>query len=167
MQRPVPWKPIAIATTALSLVLALLLLPACCCRGRATAPMAAPEKVNPPLIGTQDIPTPTEAQAKAPVEAEMHNVWFHIDPIAYMDIHQLRGEMVAKEPGAPVNFDNKTTFVMTVDTARVGMKSQSLDILMNRYIFDYAGTPLKNLHVTPEGKQLKQEGIVHKILDIP
>src|SRR5215470_15584035 len=107
--------------------------------------MVAPEKVNPPLIGTQDIPTPTEAQAKAPVQAEMHNVWFHIDPVAYLDIHQLRGEMVAKEPGAPVNFDNKTTFVMTVDTARVGMKSQSLDILMNQYIFNDAGTPLKNL----------------------
>lgn len=167
MQRAVPWKPIAIATTALSVVLALLLLPACCCRGRAAGPAVAPEKTNPPLIGTQDIPTPTEAQAKEPVQAEMHNVWFHIDPVAYMDIHQLRGEMIANEPGGPLNFDNKTSFVMKVDTARVGMKSASLGILMNQYIFNYAGTPLKNLQVTPEGKQLKQEGIVHKILDIP
>ena len=167
MQRPVPWKPIAIATTALSVVLALLLLPACCCRGRAAAPVAAPQKINPPLIGTQEIPTPTEAQAKAPVEAEMHNVWFHIDPVAYLDIHQLRGEMIAKEAGAPVNFDNKTAFVMTVDTARIGMKSESLGILMNRYVFNDPGSPLRNLHVTPEGKQLKQEGIVHKIIDIP
>src|SRR5205085_10426000 len=75
VHRPLPWRPIAIATTALSLVLALLLLPACCCRGRATAPLAAPEKIPPPLIGTQQIPTPTEAQSKAPVQAEMHNVW--------------------------------------------------------------------------------------------
>jgi hypothetical protein len=167
VQRPLPWKPIAIATTALSVVLALLLLPACCCRGRAAGPAVTPEKVNPPLIGTQDIPTPTEAQAKEPVQAEMHNVWFHIDPVAYMDIHQLRGEMVSKDAGKPVNFDDKTSFIMTVDTARVGMKSPSLDILMNQYIFNYAGTPLKGLHVTPEGKQLKQEGVVHKILDIP
>ena len=61
------------------MVLALLLLPACCCRGPAAAPVAAPQKIAPPLIGTKDIPTPTEAEAKAPVEAEMHNVWFHID----------------------------------------------------------------------------------------
>ena len=154
MQRPLPWKPIAIVTTALSVVLALLLLPACCCRGRAVAPIAAPEKIGPPLIGTKDIPTPSEAQAKVPVGAEMHNIWFHIDPVAYLDIHQLRGQMIPNEPGAPLNFDNKTAFVMTVDTGRIGMKSPSLDILMNHYVFNAPGSPLKNLHVTPEGKQL-------------
>ena len=81
MNRPLPWKPIAIATTAMCIVLALLLLPACCCRGRAV-PVAEPAKSVIPLIGTKDIPTPTEAEAKAPVEAEMHNVWFHIDQTA-------------------------------------------------------------------------------------
>src|SRR5262249_28912024 len=35
------------------------------------------------------------------------------------------------------------------------------------YIFNYAGTPLKNLHVTPDGTQLRQDGIVHKIIDLP
>ena len=167
MQRPLPWKPIAVATTALCVVLALLLLPACCCRGRATGPVAEPQKVAPPLIGTKDIPTPTEAEAKAPVEAEMHNVWFHFDPVAYLDIHQLRGQMIAKKPGAPVNFDNKNDFIMTVDTGHIGMRSESLDILLNQYVFNGPNSPLRNLHVTMAGKQLKQEGIVHKILDIP
>src|SRR2546429_4626963 len=42
--------------------------------------------------------------------------WFHIDETAYLDIRQLRGEMIANAPGAPLNFDNKLTFVMRVDT---------------------------------------------------
>jgi hypothetical protein len=167
VRRSLPWRPIAIATTALSLVLALLLLPACCCRGRGPVPFAAPEKIPPPLIGTQPIPTPTEAQSKAHVQAEMHNVWFHIDQDAYLDIHQLRGEMISNEAGTPVNFDDKTAFVMAVDTGRIGMKSQSLDVLMNRYVFNDPGSPLRGLHVSAEGKQLKQVGIVHKIIDIP
>ena len=151
----------------MSLVLALLLLPACCCRGRAAAPATEPTKSVSPLIGTQQIPTPTEAQAKGPVDAEMHNVWFHIDETAYLDIRQLRGEMIANAPGAPLNFDNKLTFVMRVDTGRIGMRPQSLDILMNRYVFNAPGSPLRNLRITMEGKQLRQEGIVHKIIDIP
>src|SRR5207244_4227804 len=99
---------------------ALLLLPACCCRGRAV-PVAEPPKSVSPLIGTKDIPTPAEAESKAPVQAEMHNVWFHIDEQAYLDIHQLRGEMIPNEPGKPLNFDNKLTFVMRVDTGHIGM----------------------------------------------
>ncbi len=149
----------------MSIVLALLLLPACCCRQRAGAPVTEPPpKSVSPLIGTQQIPTPSEA--KSAVQAEMHNVWFHIDEQAYLDIHQLRGEMVPFEKGAPVNFDNKLTFIMAVDTGKIGMRSASLDILMNRYVFNAPGSPLRNLHITTDGKQLKQEGIVHKIIDI-
>src|SRR5438552_3258853 len=79
----------------------------------------------------------------------------------------MRGVMVAKEPGAPLNFDNKMSFVLKIDRGNIGMKSPSLDNLMNRYVFNAPNSPLRNLHVTPDGKQLKQEGIIHKIIDIP
>lgn len=167
MRRSVPWKPIALLTTATTVVLSLLLLPACCCRNRAT-PVAAPQ-TQPviPLIGTRQIPTPAEAEAKAPVQAEMRNVWFHIDETAYLDIHEMRGELVSREAERPVNFDDKRSFVMKVDTARIGMRAESLDALMNRYVFNGPGAPIKDLHVSIDGKQLKQEGVVHKIIDIP
>jgi hypothetical protein len=167
VQRRVPWKPLAIVTTTTTLLLSLLLLPACCC---VKGPVAAPVAAQPgaiPEIGTKPMPTPTEAQAKAPTEAEMHNVDFHLDEITILDIHQLRGQMVSKEPGTPVNFDNKNAFVLRVDTGRIGMKSASLDSLMNRYVFAFPNAPLRQLHITMEGTQLKQEGIIHKIVDIP
>ncbi|MEA2163005.1 MAG: hypothetical protein QOK37_1132 [Thermoanaerobaculia bacterium] len=167
MSRTTPWKPIAILTTTASVLLLLLLLPACCCVKGPLSPTIVPPKIEIPPIGTEPIPTPTEAASKAPTQAFMRNVWFHIDQDAYLDIHFMRGELVSKVEGAPLNFDNKLSFVMKVDTAKIGMRSESLDILMNRYIFGYPNPPLRNVHVEMAGKQLKQSGIMHKVVDIP
>lgn len=165
--RQLPWKPIAILTTISTLLLSLLLLPACCCvKGPLTAiaPAAAPV-ISP--MGAGAMPTPSEAASKAPTQALMRNVWFHIDQDAYLDIHQMRGELVSNTPGAPLNLDNKLSFVMKIDTATIGLNSASLDVLMNRYIFGYPNPPLRNLHAEFAGKQLKQSGIIHKVVDIP
>src|ERR1044071_7808201 len=169
MPRALPWKPIAIVTTAISILLLLLLLPACCClrKGMPAVKLPEPPPSRIPEIGSQDIPTPTEAQAKAPTESMMRNVDFHIDAVTVMHIPSLRGQFVAKAAGKPVNFDNKNEFVVKIDRARIGMDSAGLDQLMNRYVFGYEGAPLKNLHVVPEGGQLVQSGIMHKGVDIP
>src|SRR5437763_4933136 len=84
-----------------------------------------------------------------------------------MHIHTLRGQFVAKAAGKPVNFDNKNDFIVKIDRARIGVDSVGLDQLMNRYVFGYPGAPLRNLHVVPQGKQLVQSGIMHKVVDIP
>jgi hypothetical protein len=167
MSRSVPWKPIAIVTTTTSILLPLLLLPACCCVKGPLAPISGPPKIETPLIGTEPMPTPADAAAKGPTQTMMRNVWFHIDQDSYLDIHSLRGEMVSKTPGRPLNFDNKLEFILKVDTGTIGMRGPSLDVLMNRYIFGYVNAPLRNLHIEMSGKQLKQTGIIHKIVDIP
>ncbi len=126
MLRPFPWKPVAIATTVAAVLLLLLFLPACCCvHGPATVAVAPPAQV--PRIETQPIPTPTVAQAKAPVQTMMRNVDFHVDADTILKIHFLRGIMLPKTPGAP----------------------------------------LRDLHITMAGAQLVQQGIMHKIVDIP
>jgi len=167
MRRQPPWKPIAIVTTISTVLLSLLLLPACCCVKGPLAPItpAAAPVIAP--MGAGAMPTPSEAAAKAPTQALMRNVWFHIDQDAYLDIHSMRGELVSNTPGAPLNFDNKLSFVMKVDTGTIGLNSASLDILMNRYIFGYPNPPLRNLHAEFAGTQLKQSGIIHKVVDIP
>lgn len=159
------WKALALVTGTTTVLLSLLLLPACCCVK--TRPATAPEESHIPPIGTVEFPTPDIARAKEPTQTEMHNVDFHIDATTILDIHQLRGEMVAKKSGDPVNFDNKTAFVLKIDTARIGMRPPSLDNLMNRYVFGYRGASLRDLHITIDGKQLRQEGVMHKIVDIP
>ncbi|HEX7679984.1 MAG TPA: hypothetical protein VF713_17780, partial [Thermoanaerobaculia bacterium] len=142
----------------------VLLVPAYCYRNEPL--VSGPPKIDIMPIGTQPIPTPSEAAAKAPTQVLMRNVWFHIDRDAYLDIHSMRGELVSKTPGAPLNLDNKTSFVMKIDTAKIGMRSASLDVLMNRYIFGYPNPPLRNLHIEMAGRQLKQSGVIHKLVNI-
>src|SRR5258708_32332258 len=113
--KSIPWKAVAIVSTATSIVLALL-LPVCCYRLRLPFQPNQPPAARIPLIGTEPIPTPSEAAAKAPTETEMHNVDFHVDETTILKIHRLRGTMQAKKAGAPLNFDNKRTFLMKVDT---------------------------------------------------
>src|SRR5258707_5360446 len=128
--KSIPWKAVAIVAMTTSIVLALL--PVCCYRLRLPFQPNQPPAARIPLIGTEPIPTPSEAAAKAPTETEMHNVAFHIDETTVLDIHHLRGEMVSKKAGTPVNFDNKLNFILPIDTGRIGMRSPSLDNLMNR-----------------------------------
>jgi len=168
MQRAVPWKPVAIFSTLSAALLALLLLPACCCvRGPAAPTTGAPPAMHIPPAGEVPLPDFSEAHVKAPTETTMANVWFYYDEVMFLDIHTMRGQMISKPPGEPVNFDNRNKFTLKIDTAKIGMTSQSLDALMNQHVFAYPDPPLRNLHITMDGKQLKQEGIIHKIVDIP
>jgi len=166
MLRPLPWRAVAIVATIAAILLSLLLLPACCCVRGPVGPTTAPPEHVPP-IGTEPIPTPAEAQAKALTQAMMRQVDFHVDATTVLKIHSLRGVMVPRTPGAPLNFDNKNDFTIDIDRARIGMESASLDNLMNRYVFAFPNAPLRDLHISVEGKQLRQEGIMHKIIDIP
>src|SRR3954453_22845034 len=48
MARQVPWKPIAILTSISTVLLSLLLLPACCCVKGPLAPIGGPPKIETP-----------------------------------------------------------------------------------------------------------------------
>jgi hypothetical protein len=43
----------------------------------------------------------------------------------------------------------------------------SLQNLMNRHVFNYEGSPLKNLTVETDGPRLKMKGKLHKAVDVP
>jgi hypothetical protein len=162
MLRKVPWKGIAILSTTIAVV-ALTLV---CFRRNIPATTDA-LVMHIPRIGTEPIPTPSEAVARAPTQVEMRNVDFHFDETAFLRIHRMRGTLQSKQSGTPLNFDNRSTFVMKIDTAEIGMESRSLDRLMNGYVFAYPDAPLKGLHITMQGTQLVQQGVIHKLIDIP
>jgi hypothetical protein len=168
LSRPLPWRAIALVSSTIAVLFGLLLLPACCCVRGTTAPStSSPPESHIPPIGTVPLPDFSEAHVKAPTQAYFRNVWFYMDETMFLDIHEMRGEMQSKEPGLPVNFDDKRSFVMRVDKGTIGMKAPSLEKLMNQYIFGYPNPPLRDLHITIAGKQLQQSGIMHKVVDIP
>jgi hypothetical protein len=151
----------------LFLIVCLFVLFACCCPGQ--RPTVTPAIANTPIpaIGTANLPVPPEAVPARETDTQMRNVNFHVDRTILMHIHDLRGQMFDKEKGRPLNFDDKRTFIMRLFTAHVGLNGAALTDLLNRYVFNYEGAPLKNLTVRIENGHLIQEGILHKIIDIP
>lgn len=145
------------------LVVTLFTLFACCCPGR--RPSVAPA---PPATPAQNaVPIPLDVVPSKETDAQMHNVLFHIDADSALHIHDLRGQMFDKESGKPLNLDDKNAFIVRIFSAEIGVSGPSLTILLNRYVFNYSGTPLKDLVITVQGGHLVQEGVMHKIIDIP
>jgi hypothetical protein len=152
----------------LILVVSLFSLFACCCPGsRPNVAPASSAAGTPPPIGTANLAVPTEAVPARATETEMHNVSFHVDRTVALDIHDLRGQMFDKEKGKPLNFDDKRSFIVKIANAHIGVDGPALTDLLNRYVFNYKGAPLKNLVVHIENGHLVQEGMMHKIIDIP
>jgi hypothetical protein len=102
-----------------------------------------------------------ELLAQAPpsrpnVQAEMRNVDFHVDASIILRVQYLRGELLASAKGGVPYFDDKHSFVFSIDTALVGIRMNALTQLLNRYVFAYPGSPLQNVRVSIEGNQLRQ-----------
>jgi len=100
------------------------------------------------------------------VQLEMKNVLLHVDDGIVLDVARLRGTMVGRDEKTPV-FDDQRSFVVHLQSADVAMDMVSLQNLMNRHVFAYQGSPLKELTLEPDGPRLKMKGKLHKGVDIP
>jgi hypothetical protein len=101
------------------------------------------------------------------VEAEMQNVLYHVDQRVVLEIAHLRGALRPTRPNAPPWFDDPSSFVLAIDTGDVAITPASLSALLNDYVFNYKGTPLKHLEVSIDNGELKQKGLMHKVVDLP
>jgi hypothetical protein len=99
-------------------------------------------------------------------QVSMRNVNFYLMPNGALRIRKMRGTMRSFK-GGPVVFDDKSSFIMHLTYAEIGLNGSDITTLMNKYIFAYPGAPLKHLQVHTSGSQLVQTGLMHKILDIP
>ncbi|MGA7614483.1 MAG: hypothetical protein WBX15_04815 [Thermoanaerobaculia bacterium] len=154
-------------TVAALVILSLLLFPACCCVPRPPANDGIPRPAPVSSVGYATFDVPKEAIPAKKTATEMRNVLFRIDPTIILHVHELLAEMHDKEIGTPLNFDDPSSFVIEIAYARVGVDGRSLTDLMNHYVFNYPGAPLRDLTVSMQNGQLKQEGIIHKVIDIP
>lgn len=96
----------------------------------------------------------------------MRNVDFYVDPEIALRIHKLRGTMRSKT-GGMVFFDEKKSYIIHIDAAEVGLTPADLTVLLNKYVFDYPGAPLKRLQISISGGQIIQKGLLHKVVDLP
>ena len=88
----------------------------------------------------------------------MGNVDFHIAPGVILRISRLAGELIATRPDSPAALDDKQSFTLRIHSARIAIDTASLSTLLNRHVFGYPGSPLRNLKVRTEGEELIQTG---------
>jgi hypothetical protein len=137
----------------------VLVLLACGC-SRPGDSQAPPRKELPPALARASEAKP------GPVEAEMRHVLYRVDDRVALQIGYLRGALVPTTK-APPWFDDPSTFSIAVDSGDVEISPASLTALLNRYVFNYRGTPLEHLDVGIEGGELVQKGTLHKVVDLP
>jgi hypothetical protein len=143
---------------SLQLVVVVLLVSGCSRQGSSQA-----------LPPTKELPRALAHASEAkpgPVEAEMRHVLYRVDDRVTLQIEYLRGALVPTSQ-APPWFDDPSTFRIAVDTGEVEISPASLTALLNRYVFNYKGTPLKHLEVAIEDSELVQKGTLHKVVDLP
>jgi hypothetical protein len=92
------------------------------------------------------------------VQVQMRNVAFHVDSTIVLDIRYARGQLRRVSPDRLPYLDDKRSFVLDLDTARIGVSPAALSGLLNRYTFAYPGSPLRKLTVTIEHGQIRQRG---------
>jgi hypothetical protein len=126
---------------------------------------SAQSEAAPPAVPAA-APAPRADSAHVRTGVSMRRVNFYVDSEVVLHIHHLDGTMRSKK-GGPVIFDDKNSFIITIDTAEVGMTGADLSALLNKYVFGYKGSPLSHLHLRTEGDHVVQTGRMHKLATIP
>jgi hypothetical protein len=106
---------------------------------------------------------PAQAAPEPVVQVQMRSVAFHVDSTIVLDIAYARGRLRRKRPDQPPFLDDKGSFVLELDTARIGVSAAALSGLLNRYTFAYPGSPLRRLSITIDHGRLRQHGTLRGI----
>lgn len=103
-------------------------------------------------------PAPSTAPS-TDVQTTMKNVHYHLTDKIIVHITLLNGKLTPK-PDQIVVFDDKQSFSIDVDFARVSITTASLTSDLNDYVFAKADAPLKKLTATIQGDQLTIKGLL-------
>lgn len=102
---------------------------------------------------------PPVAPNAAAVRIAMRNVEYHLTDQIIVHISTLDGRMIPKPGQIPV-FDDKNSFGLSVDGARVTMNMTALTNDLNDYVFAEPDAPLKKLSASAQGEELTIKGLL-------
>jgi hypothetical protein len=97
------------------------------------------------------------------VQVQMRHTDFHVDSSIVLRIEFLRGELRPTSAQHSPYFDDKNSFTLVLDSARIAIAPGMLGDLLNRYTFAYPGSPLRRLTVSVEKGQIKQQGTMRGV----
>ncbi|MGH8779263.1 hypothetical protein [Paraburkholderia sp.] len=73
-------------------------------------------------------------------------------------IHRMAATLTPTRAGDPIVFDDPTSVAITVHRGEVTLDAAKLTAIFNRYLFQYQGSPLRNMRVEPQDGRLKITG---------
>jgi hypothetical protein len=97
---------------------------------------------------------------------EMRNVNLRVTPAAVLHVRRLHGQLIST-PGTIPFLDDPTSFAIRIVSGSVALSGNDLSVMLNTFVFNYPGSPLKRLHVRVVGGQIIQTGVMHKVVDLP
>jgi hypothetical protein len=112
-------------------------------------------------------PVESHEPAVAETRVEMVNVNIHLDTELILRIRYLTGKFLSTKKGQPPIFDDKLSYVVVIDSGKVGVSMASMTHALNTYVFSEPDAPLKNLQLTAEGSQIRQKGTLQKGPGLP
>jgi hypothetical protein len=97
---------------------------------------------------------------------DMKNVNLRVANDAVVGVRRLRGEVIPTRRGESALLDDTKSFSIRITSGTVALASADLGVILNRFVFGYKGSPLRNLKVRTSGAELVQTGIMHKGVDL-
>ncbi len=83
-------------------------------------------------------------------------------------IHDMAATLTPAHPGQPIVFDDPTSVTINVHRGEVTLDSAKLTAIFDRYLFQYQGSPLRNMRVVPQdGGSLRITGEMHRETWVP
>jgi hypothetical protein len=140
-------------------------LTGCCCPRAAKTGPAHSAPLPEELI--LNAPPTIPMAADTITEMSMRNVYFHVDDDILLRVRHMRGRIQDLAGKHLIVLDDKKRLELQMAFAEIALTADDLTTLLNRYVFGYPGSPLKQLVVKTSGKHIVQTGIMHKVIDIP
>jgi hypothetical protein len=123
----------------------------------------------PSQLPEQTAAKPAEPQepVAAETQVEMVNVNMHADPTLILHVRHLTGKFVPTRKGQSPTFDDTLSYILAIDAGEVAVSMANMSYALNTYAFGEPDAPLKNLKLSAEGRQIRQEGTLKKGIGIP
>ena len=103
----------------------------------------------------------------AAVQVQMRSVLYHFADDIVVHIRSLDGQFVPDGSNEFPVFDDKLSFRMRIDSARMVMRPADLSEVLNSYAFAGPHSPITGISVSIENGRVKVKGKLHNNGDIP
>lgn len=101
-------------------------------------------------------------ETNATVRTGMQNVNMHVEDGIILAIKRLRGTVLSTSKTSPPALNNKQSMLINIESGDIAIDTTSLANMLNRHVFGYPNSPLRNLHVSIDGNEMIQTGSLKK-----